>query len=479
MLHPRQVTSLNLPTQYDSNLLTPISATESPPLQQVRKLMGGQYPPPPGSPQTQEPTPPGSSKMYHHWNQQFDLNTQPSSTSSPIGTPGHVPPEMYTIMDERRTPSTQEQYLGMFDPDQQPLTNPGPPYFMGDMHGAHPLMVRDGSSLAADGQHRPLHPNPSSMLGSHPSAVRQSIHRTSPDALGMRGGRPAMELHQTTADSPRRRPVSGSRVKKNKTFRRQSASFRGHPQTDPADEHKNCHGEEVPPTLKNTCPDEERCIFESRWLHRHQRGQDMWDSIQNDFKQRFNKTHGKEMLQMKFKRARSKYIEWLPRDEEILRDAWKRMERERYQTLLDIFHEMKGSRNMRLNSSDIEVKVVNDLKLEENLYMENYRDLEIRRRRKVPAKKRQNGPHDDAAAAAAADDLMVPDGRVTHNEDEVINQVHNRRDLRWETDSSAHSEVVDMPMWDNRAPMKVEAPPSALRMMTPTPGRIIYGVQPK
>lgn len=70
----------------------------------------------------------------------------------------------------------------------------------------------------------------------------------------------------------------------------------------------------MPPRLKSTCPEEERCIFESRWRHRHQRGQDMWDSIQEDFTKRFNKSHGKEMLQMKFKRARSKYIEWLPRD---------------------------------------------------------------------------------------------------------------------------------------------------------------------
>ncbi|PFH56547.1 hypothetical protein XA68_16340 [Ophiocordyceps unilateralis] len=478
MLRSRQVTSLNLPTQYDSNLLTPISATSSPPLQQIRgKLMGGQYPQPPGSPQTQEPTPPGSSRMYHHWNQQFDINAQQSSTSSPIGTPGHVAPDMYAMMDDRRTPAPSEPYLGNFgvsEPDPQQMANAGPPYFiMGDMHNPHPMMMRDGPSLAADAQHRTLHSN-ASMLGNHVPTVRPPIRRASPDALGSRGGRPPMELHPTV-ESPRRRPVSGpSRIKKSKTPRRQSATFRGHSQTDPAEEHKNCHGEEVPPTLKSTCPDEERCIFDSRWHHRHQRGQDMWDSIQSDFSKRFNKVHGKEMLQMKFKRARSKYIEWLPKDEEILREAWKRMERDRYQTLLEIFLEMKGSRNMRLNASDIEVKVVNDMKLEEHLYMENYRDLEIRRRRKVPAKKRQNGPHDDAA-----DDLLVPDGRVTHNDDEVINQVHSRRDLRWDTDSSAQSEVVDMPVWDNRAPMKMEAPPSALRLMTGPAGRIVYSQPPK
>ncbi|PHH66334.1 hypothetical protein CDD80_942 [Ophiocordyceps camponoti-rufipedis] len=481
MLRSRQVTSLNLPTQYESNLLTPISATGSPPLQQIRKLMGaGQYPQPPGSPQAQEPTPPGSSSMYHHWNQQFDINGQPSSTSSPIGTPAHVGPEMYTMMDDRRTPAPPEPYLGGFgvsDPDpQQMAASQGPPYFiMGDMNHAHPLMMRGDGPSSIDAQHRAtLHSN-TSMLASHPPTVRPPIRRTSPDALGMRSGRPAMELHPT-AESPRRRPASGSsRIKKSKTPRRQSATFRGHVQSDPAEEHKNCNGEEVPPTLKSTCPDEERCIFDSRWHHRHQRGQDMWDSIQSDFTKRFNKTHGKEMLQMKFKRARSKYIEWLPKDEAILIDAWKRMERERYQTLLDLFLDMKGSRNMRLSASDIEVKVVNDMKLEEHLYMDNYKDLDIRRRRKVPAKKRHNGPHDDNGA----DDMLVPDGRMTHNEDEVVEQVHARRELRWETDSSAHSEVVDLPVWDNRAPMKMEAAPSTLRLMTGPPTRSFYGPQSK
>lgn len=145
------------------------------------------------------------------------------------------------------------------------------------------------------------------------------------------------------------------------------------------------------------------------------------------------------------------------------------MERERYQTLLETFLEMGGSRNMRLNASDIEVKVVNDMKLEEHLYMDSFRELEIRRRRKVPAKKRQNGPHDDMAA----EELMAADPRVTHNED-VINQVHHRRDMRWETDSSAHSEVVDMPVWENRARMKME-PPSALRLVNGAHARGVYG----
>ncbi|PNY24638.1 Uncharacterized protein TCAP_05422 [Tolypocladium capitatum] len=465
------VSSFNLHTQCDSNLLTPVSVGGSPPLHQIRKLMG-HYLPPPGSPQTQEPTPPGSSKMYHQWNNQFDMDGQPSTTSSPMGTPAHVAPSFY-MADERRTPGPPEPYMGMFgvsDTDPGQISNPPRPYYI-DVHqmgGQHAMLNRDNSSMSM-GPHRrdPGRPVPSS--GPLPNNAQPHVRqhrRPSADSQALRRRVPEPPR------SPNRRVVVGnSRVKKPRLSKRQLESLRNHQQKDLSDEHKNCHGQEVAPLLKNTCPEEEKCIFESRWEHRHQRGQDMWDSIQRDFLKRFNKSHGKEMLQMKFKRARSKYIEWLPRDEDILRQAWMRMERERYQTLLETFIEMGGSQNMRLNASDIEVKVVNDLKLEEHLYMESYRDLEIRRRRKVPAKKRPGGPHD---GMQAVDDIMIADPRTTHNEDVVINQVHGRRDMRWETNSSAHGEIIDVPVWNSRTPIKIENP-SSLRLLNAIHGRAVYG----
>lgn len=307
----RQVTSFNLPPQCDANLLTPISASGSPPLQHMRKLMG-QYPPPPGSPQAQKPTPPGSSRMYHHWNHQFDISGQPSSTSSLMGTPGHVAQDFY-MTGERRTPAPPEPYLGMYnvsEPDPQHLPHPEPPYLMdvAPMAGQNHLMVRDHHHMGVDAQHRTLLSS-GPLLSDPPSHARHGRRLST--------GRAPVENHRSSSASPRRRgvPCTNNRVKKPRTAaRRQSASHRSQSQTDPSEDHKNCFGDEVPPSLKSNCPDEERCIFESRWNHRKQRGQDMWDSIQSDFSKRFNKTHGKEMLQMKFKRARSKYIEWLPKD---------------------------------------------------------------------------------------------------------------------------------------------------------------------
>jgi hypothetical protein len=158
--------------------------------------------------------------------------------------------------------------------------------------------------------------------------------------------------------------------------------------------------------------------------------------------------------------------------EEILREAWRKVEQDRYQTILDVFHEMGGSRNMRLNSSDIEVKLVNDLKLEENLYMDCFREIDVRRRRKLSAKKRTGGigVRRDEDMSMGGDDLMGidPHHQHTHNEDDVINQVHNPKS-RWNGAPPSQGEMMDMHMWDSRAPMRLEPPQAPHRMLNGVP----------
>jgi hypothetical protein len=306
-----QVSSFNIPASCDSSLLTPISTTSSPPLQQIRKL-GAQYPPPPSTPHTQVPTPPGSSKMnYQPWGSQFEMHNQNTHPSPPMNS--HVPVAQDFYMEERRTPNPpSEPYYGAFSvsdgPDTQPIHNPGPaPYYvtMG-MDSQNSMLMRDSQ------QHRDME-----RVSHTPSLISHSSHydirRASTDDRSYSSR--ADPLHRSSSGSPRRRPVTqgSTRVKKSRSSKR-GGSLRGQQQAEPGDEHKNCFGQEVPPPIKKGCPDEERCIFESRWKHRSQRGQDMWDSIQADFTKKFGKKHGKEMLQMKFKRGRSKFYDWFEQD---------------------------------------------------------------------------------------------------------------------------------------------------------------------
>lgn len=98
---------------------------------------------------------------------------------------------------------------------------------------------------------------------------------------------------------------------------------------------------------------------------------------------------------------------------------------------------------MRLSASDIEVKLVNDLKLEENVFMESFGDIGIRRRRKLNARKRVGGRgHDEAESLN--DEITSVSSHNTH-EDDVINQVHGLRE-NFDHDSTMSPELIDNQM---------------------------------
>jgi hypothetical protein len=401
------------------------------------------------------------------WTTQFEMHPQTTQTSPSMHPPTAVTqnfmPASY-VAEERRSPGPPPLYMGGYavsdGTDQATMPPHNGPIYLNVSHSQHPdnMMLRSDSSMGLD-VHRELQRR---QLATAPLLAPQDaepVHEERRESL--EEAYIAVQAHMARASqaSPKRRLVqSGPRMRKARVAGRKSTQGKAaqQQQSDPQEEHKNCRGEEVPPVLKANCPEEERCIFESRWRHRHQKGQDMWDSIQTDFEKKFNK-HGKEMLQMKFKRGRSKYIEWLPEDEAILREAWSKMEKERYQMLLDKFHELGGSRNMRLNSSDIEVKLVNDLKLEEGLYVESFGDLGIRRRRKLATKKRLRGNDDNEGAVndGMGNGTLPHHIHTTSNEDEVINQVHGREPLEWDADSTMGGDMMDMHMWGAR-PIKTE-----------------------
>ncbi|KAH6900331.1 hypothetical protein B0T10DRAFT_24956 [Thelonectria olida] len=455
-------------SQCDPNLLTPSSTAGSPPQNQARKLVS-QYPSA-STPIPQQPTPPGSTKMYpQQWTPApFDMNGQSSQPDSALSASAPVPSDYIEspyLNDGRRTPGPPEPYMGAFgvsDGPQQQSMNP--PYYM-----MPPPMEQQQP------QHLPM-PSSMSLLNHHTNHQFRPRHLTPED-------HPARGVSDRSLNgSPRRRAISSTtaRVNKKKTGKARNTHARGPTLGDPLEEHKNCYGEELPPKLKPNCPEEERCIFESRWQHRHQKGQDMWESIQNDFKNKFQKCPGKEMLQMKFKRGRSKYIEWIDRDVEILREAWMRVEKTRYQQMLEHFIELGGSRNMRLNASDIECKVVNELKLEEGLYIESRDDLNLRRRQKPSTARRR--PNTRGLDDVPLNDEMLSAGSHTGNEDDVINQVHGRPDYKLEDESPVNgNEMMDIQMWGEQPvkmgsgvmPPRTEAlPPQMIRL---SPSAAPYG----
>jgi hypothetical protein len=116
---------------------------------------------------------------------------------------------------------------------------------------------------------------------------------------------------------------------------------------------------------------------------------------------------------------------------------------------------MGGSRNMLLSASDIEIKIVNEFKWEEAIYIEGLDEC-IRRRRKSVVKKRSGGRGEPGGDITVSDDLLRV-SQAPHNEDEVINQVFAARRERWDEDiASVNGEMMNAHLWENRAPIKME-----------------------
>jgi hypothetical protein len=138
--------------------------------------------------------------------------------------------------------------------------------------------------------------------------------------------------------------------------------------------------------------------------------------------------------------------------DEILSQAWHIMERDRYQNLLNLFHELGGSRNMCLGVKDVEVRVVHNLKLEENFYMEAHGDLGIRRRRRTKAAPKKRGEDE-----CKQNEVVMATGPGPANNsmehEAIMNQVFGRRAIKDEEDLS-DNRIMDVSVWKPQIEIK-------------------------
>lgn len=206
------------------------------------------------------------SRMYN-W-QQFDVGG--ASTSSPMPPQPAIAQDMMMpySLDDRRSPDPPQPYHGMYG-----VSAP-------DHRDANPYYV--GMQMPME---QPMNPAPNHFIKTEQALSPPDVPRS-------------LKPPRKASKTPRRASKSAAR--------------KGRLEQE---DHRDCLGEEVMPRLKHSCPPEEKCILESRWNHRGKKGHDMWDSIMDDYERTFNKPGvGKEALQMKYKRARLRYYEWLPQD---------------------------------------------------------------------------------------------------------------------------------------------------------------------
>lgn len=270
----------------------------------------------PDTPINHLPTPPNSGKMiYPQWSPHFAMESGPGPNEDVT-----IPHEFY--MPERCTPEP-DTYMGSYplgDSQNQLHLSQASTFFVPSPHLASngPPRTQDNCERSVDSPNTlettsevstPCDGAATPSAEATKRAPRERATPTASDMTGTESDAKIKEEDESDDDMPCITKVSkpAKRTGRKVDSLRSPVSFEG-------DEHTNCFGKTLPPTLKENCPDEERCIFESRWLNREKKGQDMWDSIQEDYFRRFKKESGKETLQMKLSRGRSKYIEWLERD---------------------------------------------------------------------------------------------------------------------------------------------------------------------
>lgn len=376
------------------------------------------------------------------------------------------------LTDGRRTPGPPpEPYMGGYS-----VSNAAAEYHQGGVqsHNAPYYVPQIANHGLLD---TPMHMgDPRVVAGAASAGASLPSQHTNPAYHhGHREGEAASPFSRTVeprgdVGSPKRRATQApNRVQKaqSNSARRKASTSRGTGQTfDPSEDNKNCLNQEVPPTLRDDCTGEELALFQLRWEHRDKKGDSMWDLIRSGLTERFDKPYEKEQVQMKYKRARSKYIVWLSEDvsnplpplfccslasnhvltyasqEKLLEEAWREVEKSRYQLILDKFLELGGSRNMNASPSDIEAKLVVSHKFEKDIYIEDLQDIPVRRRRQPnPRNRRANGGRTDNE-----DNRLQGLQDQTIDEDEVIDQIHGRRGSR----AMLSPEMMDMQTTDGQ-----------------------------
>ena len=220
--------------------------------------------------------------------------------------------------DERRTPGPPpELYMGGYSVsdaagDYHHNVPPSTPYYLSHIQGPGTLDTPMSMSIPRNTAGGPA-PTAAALTAHHANAHYRQGH---PD-----GGH-AAPINRT--DVRGRSGTPGRRVAKAARARGSKAAPRGSKPThnrgpsqgldSAVEENMNCHGEEVPAKLKDNTPPEERFIYEMRWKYRNEKGNDMWASILKEVEEKFNEPLNKARLQMKVRRLRTKYIEWLPED---------------------------------------------------------------------------------------------------------------------------------------------------------------------
>ncbi|KAK3341307.1 hypothetical protein B0T25DRAFT_465074 [Lasiosphaeria hispida] len=412
------VSSFNYPAAADSTLLTPVSSTGSPPLQQrqAAKNMRSYRHSHTAAAGAQGPTPPNTSKMYYR---SYEMNSSSQGSSpmtvnphiteaphfdmapymahSPPGSHHHHPPSPKT-----EVPPPIDPYLGHFtvsggndaevahhpfnDYNQFASANLDPTAgFMVRQQAPQHIPVSMHHRIPSNGTQAPIlvqpHPaqfrpqtssriggiedlrDPGMLLGAYPPQASLSP--------GRRAAHPQSARKKSTATS--RKPSRTPKTPNAGSAKGQSSGGNGVDEED---------RDEL--TLRDDAPDDDKYLFELRKEFISEKGKGMWEEMKAKYSEKHQGNWEKAALQMKVSRAVAKFGVWPKREIERLREAHQYYEEKRYQLILARMKENGGCRVWDWKPQHIEAMLVK-LGMEEPMVDEK---MGTRRRKNKAARRR-------------------------------------------------------------------------------------------
>ena len=328
------ISSFNYPATVDTTLLTPISGSESPPLNQMPSPKTEDYTSQSAMSLHAVPTPPHTGRTYYS---PYESQDSPSMSGLPSVTEAHQFNQSSAYMASNPhhaispkpefPPGPSDPYLGSYsvstshggEVSQHPF--PEYPHFPGvEVDPASGYMYRTQQP------HPNIHGSPMDHRMAFNGQAPQLTHpnhsqyrpQTTPRIAGfdeLRGD-PTMFLSQYPSHTPTIAPSKRKRQEKSKTSKPGKASSRTSKEsprpgyTDGSAAYQEGEGNKEELILHDDAPEDDKFLFQLRKEHISEKGKGMWEEMKAKYSERHQGNWEKAALQMKISRAVAKFGVW-------------------------------------------------------------------------------------------------------------------------------------------------------------------------
>ncbi|KAK3388896.1 hypothetical protein B0T20DRAFT_397223 [Sordaria brevicollis] len=401
------LSSYNYSATVDTTLLTPISGSESPPLNQMPSPKMQHYHTSQSTmPLNEVPTPPNTAGMYCS---PYENQGSPSISGLPSVTEGHTfnPSSAYMAPNLHHATSPKPEFPAASEPPYLGAygvsTSHGgemphhfaeyPPFPGVDVDTAPGYMYRTQQphlNIHEPEMHHRLASNGQVPLFAHghPSPYRL---QTTPRIAGFDElpHDPPMFHPPYLPHTPIIAPSKRKRQDKNKISKPGKSSSRASKEsprpgyTNGPTAFQEGEGDREELTLHEDAPEDDKFLFQLRKEHISEKGKGMWEEMKAKYSERHQGNWEKAALQMKVSRAVAKFGVWPEQEIQRLKEAFYQDEEKRYQRLIAHMKEKGGCKVWDWKPQHISAMLIKlgleDAKVEEKTGTRRRKKLEKRK----------------------------------------------------------------------------------------------------